>query len=250
MDLMPQTHIVIPCYNEAPRLQGASFLDEVKQDPDLHFIFVNDGSTDHTAEMLNELCCHQPHQLSVIHLPRNEGKAEAVRRGLLEAAYRDAAFIGYWDADLAAPLAEIKNLRCPFARSEIEIVFGSRVRLLGRSITRNPLRHLLGRIFGTTASFALDLPVYDTQCGAKLFKNTALLKQVLSTPFASRWAFDVEILARFLQLYGPEGRQNFLRSIVEVPLSSWHDVPGSKIKPLDSLLALVELAHIALILRH
>lgn len=70
----------------------------------------------------------------------------------------------------------------------------------------------------------LDLPVYDTQCGAKLFRAEAL-DTVVQEPFASRWIFDVELILRMK-------RRGFVH-LYEHPLSAWTEVPGSKMKPLD-----------------
>ena len=227
--------IIITCYNEEGRLNVGEFLEWAGRRPDLHFLFVDDGSTDGTRGTLDRLDCACPEQIRHITMERNRGKAEAVRRGFLDSFASGYNVIGYWDADLATPLETIPRFCELLEGSEVDGVIGSRVMLLGRHIRRNPLRHYLGRIFATCASLAIGLPVYDTQCGAKIFRNTERLRQVFLTPFRVKWTFDVEILARFLLLEriiggpGPGIRDRF----VEYPLERWDDVPGSKLKTRD-----------------
>lgn len=235
--------IVVPCFNEATRLRPEEFIDAVKDLPRLSVLFVDDGSTDATAKVLEDLCSRRPQHLSWMRLERNGGKAEAVRRGMLAAMEREVDNVGYWDADLATPLSEIPRLAEQLEDGGFLVAFGSRVRLLGRSIERSAWRHYLGRVFATAASLLLQLPVYDTQCGSKLFKKTETLGDVFAEPFSARWTFDVEILARLLLL---DGREKVLQSIVEVPLQKWMDVPGSKMKPADFMRAGLELSRFAL----
>ena len=108
------------------------------------------------------------------------------------------------------------------------MVFGARVQLLGHAIERRASRHYAGRIFATIASWMLGLPVYDTQCGAKLFRVTPSLPDIFATPFLTRWIFDVEIVARALVATRREGASK-LPAIHEYPLAKWRDVGGSKL---------------------
>jgi dolichyl-phosphate beta-glucosyltransferase len=236
MDALPKTVVVIPSFNEARRLNPSAFKRALVGRDWLHLLFVNDGSTDETASLLERLRSEHPDRVTVLELETNRGKAEAVRRGLVRAFEEAPEVVGYWDADLSTPLHELDDLLEHLVRDNLDLVLGSRVRLLGRSIERTPLRHLVGRGFATMASVALRLPVYDTQCGAKLLRATPELAEVLGTPFRTHWVFDVELLAR---LHDP-GRWR----VAEHPLGTWHDVAGSKIRPTDALVALVDLAKI------
>lgn len=222
--------IIVPCYNEERRLNAAAFVQFALQNPDVSFLFVDDGSTDSTQKLLSDTCQALPLQLSHLQLPRNVGKAEAVRQGLVSALATQIPVVGYVDADLATPLDELGPMRALFENSSVELVFGARVALLGRDIRRSMVRHYLGRLFATLASNILLLPVYDTQCGAKLFRNTAFAREVFGQHFDANWAFDVEMLARYSRLLSQSGVA--IQDVaVEHPLRRWHDVSGSKLKP-------------------
>jgi glycosyltransferase involved in cell wall biosynthesis len=235
------TVIVVPCYNEARRLDVRAFSAFVSNTPHVRFLFVNDGSNDGTGRLLEQFSQTNPRALIVTALSRNAGKAEAVRQGMLRALELGPAFAGYWDADLSTPLDAILEFRRHLqTHASCEIVLGARVKLLGRRIDRRIVRHYAGRVFATAASMALKLPVYDTQCGAKLFRVTPLLPDLFATPFRSRWVFDVEILARLLNL-GRASGFDAATAIYELPLMEWRDVSGSKVKALDFPRALVEM---------
>jgi len=225
--------MVVPCFNEAHRLDTAAFGDFCLPGDDIEFLFVNDGSTDDTLQILKTTGA------PVVNLERNSGKAEAVRRGILAALDRSADLVGFWDADLATPLTELPGfMEIMRTRPEINMVFGARVRLLGREISRRPSRHYVGRVGATLISSSLGLAVYDTQCGAKLFRASDTLRDVFSTPFLSRWIFDVEIIARFVQRWG---RDRVAGALYEYPVTRWHDVKGSKVKSRDFIRALRDL---------
>ena len=242
---MARAVIVVTCFNEAARLDARRFLSFVAQDRSTNFLFVNDGSQDCTLELLEGLHHANPYRFSFLHLARNRGKAEAIRQGILLALESTPAYVGYWDADLATPLDEIPEFfRVLDGRAEIQLVMGTRLPLLGRKIQRRPLRRILGRLFARTASLALGVPVYDSQCGAKLFRASDDLRYVFQRPLISRWIIDVEILARLKCLRRSNGDESFSRCLYELPLGRWRDVAGSKLRASDFFVAIVELAEI------
>jgi dolichyl-phosphate beta-glucosyltransferase len=231
--------VVVPCYNEEKRLDREAFRSFAVEGHRVEFLFVNDGSHDGTLRLLEALHAECPDRLSLLNLERNSGKAEAVRQGFGAAFARNPDAVAFWDADLATPLSELPAfLEILATRPSIGMIFGARVRLLGLDISRRPARHYLGRVGATLISVSLGLAIYDTQCGAKLFRNTTTLREVFATPFLSRWLFDVEIIARHIRL---RGRDVASKAIVEQPVRVWHDVAGSKIRSTDFVRALRDL---------
>ena len=239
---MSSCTIVVPCYNEARRLDAGAFRDYVEGGYAERFVFVDDGSSDGTAAILQELRDFAPQQFDFISLTKNSGKAEAVRQGILKALDDQPDFVGYWDADLATPLDAIPGFCRLLEREDrLQIVLGSRVKLLGRTIQRRLLRHYPGRVFATLVSMALRLPVYDTQCGAKLFRVSPEIRSLFEVPFRSNWVFDVELIARFIRAHRIAGGPPPEEVIYEKALDEWRDVAGSKVKPHDCVIALFEL---------
>ncbi|WP_263360180.1 glycosyltransferase [Acidicapsa ligni] len=237
--------IIIPCYNEESRLPRAQFLEFVQKHPQISFLFVNDGSTDNTLSMLEKLCSSTLGGLSLLNLQANSGKAEAVRLGMLHAMLAiQPKYVGFWDADLATPLDEIPRfVRKLNQNSTLQMVFGARVRLLGRQVRRKSSRHYLGRLFATVVSIVLNVPVYDTQCGAKLFRVDPTFSQILEEPFLSRWIFDVEIVARAIR--AAHGNRKLMEQyIFELPLMKWDDVAGSKLHSGDFVRAILDIIRI------
>ncbi len=225
-----QSTIVVPCFNEAGRMDVDSFEAHLDSHADSGFVFVNDGSTDGTGEMLDRVHARAGDRALVVHLASNQGKAEAVRQGVLRAFENESTWIGYWDADLATPLDAIADLRGALEHDPAaRLVMGSRVKLLGRSIERSAVRHYLGRVFATAASRFLRLPVYDTQCGAKLMRASDLMRWLFERPFKTRWVFDVELIARMRLVTDTDASYTPETAVIEYPLHQWHDVRGSKI---------------------
>lgn len=234
--------IVIPCFNESQRLPVKIFYEFLREQHLIQFVFVDDGSTDNTYQILKSLNNSFPKHTDILKLPKNNGKAEAVRLGMLLALSKKPDLVGFWDADLSTPLTEIYRFVKVFsAYPKIKWVFGSRVKLLGRQIERNELRHYMGRVFATFVSFALNLPIYDSQCGAKMFRAGEELENIISEKFKSKWIFDVELIARLTKYLQKTDKYSPQTVIYEIPLNTWIDVKGSKLKIRDLFWATIDL---------
>jgi glycosyltransferase involved in cell wall biosynthesis len=222
---------IVPCYNEEKRLDVDRFA-ALAREPGIHLAFVNDGSRDRTIDVLRTLEQQPGVSIEVIDLPRNVGKGEAVRAGMQRATARGDRIVGFADADLATPPDELVRLVRVMEGRKAQVVMGARIMLAGTQIKRRAARHYPGRVFAMFASVILKAGFYDTQCGAKLFTNSELLRASLAQPFVSRWIFDVELLGRLLTGGGVMAGltpEDFL----EVPLNTWEDVHGSKLRAGD-----------------
>jgi len=220
--------VVVPCYNESKRLRPERLVQWASH-ANASLVFVDDGSTDATADRIERFTGTHVH---LLRLPENRGKGEAVRAGMLFALEQGADYVGFLDADLATAPEQLGRFRSLLAEHpELDLVIGSRVQLAGNRIERHPLRHLGGRLAAYLAAAVLRLGIYDTQCGAKLWRVRDWTPQLFDAPFSTRWLFDVELFARWTGLRGR--RQRAL--ILEVALPSWSDVSGSKITLSDML---------------
>lgn len=221
-----QEHVclIVPCFNEARRLDMASFAAAAASLP-LWLVFVDDGSTDDIARVVQ---AHAGDRIRLVRLEQNSGKAEAVRQGILRAEalpfYPQLDWIGFWDADLSTPLAELPKFFefQDLSGGPMDAVIGSRVSRLGSRIRRRPLRHVLGRLFVTASSLLLHTQAYDSQCGAKVFRP-AVAARCFRDPFVTRWLFDLEVLLRLDSA-----------RVLEYPLREWRDVAGSKMRILPN----------------
>lgn len=218
--------VVVPCHNEGARLDLTRFA-ALAHSGRVRLLFVDDGSSDETGTLLSRLA--ETSAIEVMRLPRNLGKAEAIRHGLVRGLEEGSSTLGYFDADLATPPEELlRMVELLHERPDLSFILASRVALLGRNIRRRAWRHYLGRVFATFASIFLRIPVYDTQCGAKVFRASPAVGEALQTPFRSAWVFDVELIGRLLRgssTVDPVPLEEF----EEMPLREWRDVSGSQL---------------------
>ncbi len=228
---MQKIQLIIPCYNEAERLPVDRVFSFLNAHARVGICLVNDGSSDDTLQVLHDLQRRLPSRIQVLDLPNNCGKAEAVRQGVLHMlGEADCDYIGYFDADLSTPLDQLTLLlNASGSPPRHQIIAGSRIRRAGASVRRDPWRHYLGRAFATCATLLLELDLYDTQCGAKLFAKD-LATKIFPDPFHSRWLFDLELFLRAKAELGPAA---FEEAVLEVPLTVWIDPGSSRVRGRD-----------------
>ncbi len=209
--------IIIPAYNEEWRLPP-TLLDMVDyfdgRDLNYEILVVDDGSTDHTAEVVKRLEKIRQ-QVHLIQLPHNRGKGHAVKTGVLNSVGK---YVLFADADGSTPIQEIERLEAKFDE-ETKIVIGSRALPSEHtSVTRSWYHTFLERVFNICVKLLILPGIADTQCGFKMFTAECTFF-LFERQQAERWSFDIEIL--FL------ARKAGIK-VVEVPIN-WNDVPGSKL---------------------
>lgn len=213
--LLKNTSVVIPCFNEEERLSHLGDLYEILSSRVLEIIFVDDGSSDGTGLAVFELV--EKHKLAnsrLISLGSNRGKGRAIAEGV---AACEGSFVVFMDADLATDLDDLTRLVNGLETNDV--VIGSRT-AIGHVVLDGPRhRAVMGRLFNRHVRRRTGLDFGDTQCGFKAFRShwARILFQELRFP---GYSFDIEILlrARFLEL-----------TIAEVPVT-WTAVEGSHVR--------------------
>jgi dolichyl-phosphate beta-glucosyltransferase len=211
----PLISIVIPAYNEELRIVPtvgaiASHISNLGFPWEL--IIADDGSTDTTVELLEELDFKN---LRVLRAERNGGKGSAVRRGMLAAR---GEFLLFDDADNSTPVEELGKLLAAVQSGEYEIAVGSRALAGAQEAHRSLKRRVLSGGLRWIVRYGLRIGVRDTQCGFKLFSRAAA-RQLYAAQTITGFSFDLEILYLAAK---------YKYRVAEVPVA-WVDAPGSKV---------------------
>jgi dolichyl-phosphate beta-glucosyltransferase len=188
---MNTVSIIVPVYNEAQCIVStfSSVLKFAVNQPWYNFIFVDDGSTDRTRELLeSQIEVFKNQQISLLSYEAHRGKGYAVKTGVL---YADGDYICFLDGDLAYSLDHLDLMVAKLA--DFDIVIGCRNLTPEKNNGFNFLRILAGRIFNIISRSFLNLKFTDMQAGIKGFDKYAA-KDLFKTQIIPGFGFDVELL--------------------------------------------------------
>jgi glycosyltransferase involved in cell wall biosynthesis len=183
---MEKVSIIIPAYNEGQTI--AEVLDEVIKTRlpgvEKEVIVVNDGSTDHTKDILATYG-KRVKGLKIVHHQMNKGKGAAIKTGI---AHSSGAIILIQDADLEYHPKEYPKLLAPVLSKQTKVVYGSRIEAIKRNLDKMYLSHYIGnRMLSLLTSLLYGQKISDMETGYKVFRKEV----VAGIHFNSR-RFDIE----------------------------------------------------------
>ncbi len=233
--LIKTVSVILPVYNEQACV-GRTFeaiLQFLPAHPNYTFVFVDDGSSDRTKEILHRgIHATQARQVQVLSYQPRAGKGYAILRGIEQA---DSDAICYLDGDLAYSLEHLDLLVEKLRTCDVAI--GCRSLASGNSKDLKLSRKLAGKTFNLLSRQILRLPYRDMQAGIKGFRKAAA-KDLFDKQSLTGFSFDVELM--YLAK-----KRGF--SIGEIPakVSVHHQKKTSKVNLLqDSIRMLIDLLKI------
>jgi dolichyl-phosphate beta-glucosyltransferase len=184
---MYRTSVILPVYNESEIIERTllAVLDYAKLHPDYYFLFVNDGSTDNTADIIRSRIVGIKN-IALMHLEENKGKADALKHAISDL---DSDYIVFNDGDLAYSMDHVDILMEALKNNDVAI--GNRK--MGENHPQKTQRFIAGETFNRLARFLLNLDYTDTQAGIKGFSKEAARK-LFGLSRINDFAFDAELL--------------------------------------------------------
>ena len=211
--------IIIPLYNEENRLhnlfESIKKFEKKKYFKNIIFVFVNDGSTDNSLELLKK---NKKKNFKIISYKKNMGKGYAIKKGVKSSSYEWILTI---DVDLSVELNQIVKWNEKIEFFKNKCYFGSRNHKKSKvkSILK---RRIIGKIMHYLLQIFLKIKIRDTQCGFKLY-NKSYAKEIFTQLNTYGFAHDIELVL-LLKKRGIE--------VIELPVS-WQHQDGSKVKILE-----------------
>lgn len=188
---MTTISVILPVYNEEKCISNtfASVVKFAKSQPNYDFVFVDDGSTDKTKEILEtKIKIFSSLNISLISYQPHSGKGYAVKTGVL---YANGDYICFLDGDLAYSLDHIDKIVAKL--TDFDIVIGCRTLTKEQGNGFGFTRKLAGKIFNIISRQVLNLKFTDMQAGIKGFNKHAA-KDLFKSQKMPGFAFDVELI--------------------------------------------------------
>ncbi len=183
--------VVLPVYNESLCISQtlAAVVEYVHRHPNYEFLFVDDGSRDNSALLLEEGIARAGFsQIRLLRSPVNRGKGHAVKTGISQAR---GQYVCYLDSDLAYSLDHLDLLTEKLA--DFDLVMGCRNLVPASLHQPRPLRRLSGQIYNLMSRLILGLPYRDMQAGLKGFRAD-VAQDLFGCQLLSGFSFDVELI--------------------------------------------------------
>lgn len=212
----PSVSIVLPAYNEERNIEKAvesclSVLEKISREYEV--IVVDDGSKDNTGKIADKLQDKNAH-VRVIHHPKNEGYASALRSGFENSKFE---LVFYTDSDNQFNIDELPKMLSLI--KDFDIIVGYRV-----NRKDSFYREVISRGYNFLIRILLGIKLKDVDCSFKLFKGDVIRKIKIEH---EGWLVDTEILAKAMK----KGYK-----IKEIPVTHYPRLNGkSTVKPISSI---------------
>jgi glycosyltransferase involved in cell wall biosynthesis len=167
--LLDELSVFFPCYNEEKNIlntfhQALSVIKEIT--PKWEILFIDDGSKDHTAQVLEKIHQQYPKNTKIITHHPNRGYGAAFKSGFYNAQYE---WIAFTDADGQFDFSEIKNFISVQKQTRADLVIGY---YLSRQVSQSVI--LTSKIWELIVFVLFGLKVTDIDCGFKLVNKKVI----------------------------------------------------------------------------
>jgi len=221
--------VVIPVFNEESTLQAIFTLIKKTRIPS-EILFIDDGSTDSTPQIIKKL--QEDPSVRVITFPINRGKGAAVSAGIKAAR---GEIIILQDADLEYNPEDYKKLLEPIEDNLADVVYGARF-MTNKKKTSYFLHFVANRILTLITNILFKSNLNDMETGYKIFRKDIFEQlQIKATGFNFEPEFTAKLLKQKIEIF-------------EVPITfnPRNYSQGKKIKFIDAIEAIWTLIKVRL----